>query len=75
MTFRTGSYVNFAYVIYWDELYSYMLGCLVFLAMLKLLRLLKFNQKVTELISTLQVSNATLHKKSGTIMQGQSKRE
>ena len=46
-------YVTFQYIVMWDEIFGYVLGFLVFLGMLKLLKLLRFNKKVTELSTIL----------------------
>ena len=42
------------YPLAWDFALNYTLGFLVFVVMLKFLRLLRFNKRVTELSSTLR---------------------
>ncbi|CAL1538860.1 unnamed protein product, partial [Lymnaea stagnalis] len=55
-------YVKFQYVGYWNEMFSYMIGFLVFLATLKFLKLLRFNKKISMLSATLEHSaKALLH--------------
>ena len=49
-------FTNFQYVLTWHEAFSYSCGLLVFISMVKLLRLLRFNRKVAELSSTLSIS-------------------
>ena len=48
------AYMNFQYVQYWNELLTYMIGWLVFLATIKFLKLLRFNRRVSVLASTLR---------------------
>ncbi|XP_059156486.1 polycystin-1-like protein 2 [Physella acuta] len=49
-------YIKFQYVGYWNEMFSYMIGFLVFFATLKFLKLLRFNRKISMLSSILQHS-------------------
>ncbi|KAH9502510.1 hypothetical protein Btru_068871, partial [Bulinus truncatus] len=49
-------YVKFQYVGYWNEMFSYMIGFLIFFATLKFLKLLRFNKKISMLSATLQHS-------------------
>ena len=53
-------YVNFDYALTWDMTYMYAVGFLLFIAMVKLMRLLRFNVKIVELSSTLRVSLGTM---------------
>ncbi len=46
--------MKFQYVAYWNELLTYMIGWLVFLATIKFLRLLRFNRRISVLASTLR---------------------
>ncbi|XP_013386006.1 uncharacterized protein LOC106155635 isoform X2 [Lingula anatina] len=47
-------FVNFQYVGYWDEMYGYFLAILVFLAVLKSMRLLRFNKRMSIIGVTLK---------------------
>lgn len=47
-------YVKFQYAAYLSELFSYMVGWVVFLGTLKFLRLLRFNKRMSLLASTLK---------------------
>ena len=47
-------YMNFQYVVYWNELLTYMIGWLVFLATIKFLKLLRFNRRISVLAGTLK---------------------
>ena len=47
-------YMNFQYVVYWNELLTYMIGWLVFLATIKFLKLLRFNRRISVLAGTLR---------------------
>ncbi|XP_069123973.1 polycystin family receptor for egg jelly-like isoform X2 [Argopecten irradians] len=49
-------YMKFQYVGYWSEIFSYIIGWLVFLGTLKFLKLLRFNKKMSLLASTLKNS-------------------
>ncbi|KAK3089119.1 hypothetical protein FSP39_001015, partial [Pinctada imbricata] len=49
-------YMKFQYVGYWSELFSYIIGWLVFFASLKFLKLLRFNKRMSLLASTLKSS-------------------
>lgn len=51
-----GAFTNFQYILLWDSAFTYCCGILVFLSMIKTLRLLRFNRKVAELSSVLSVS-------------------
>ncbi|GFN94979.1 polycystic kidney disease protein 1-like 2 [Plakobranchus ocellatus] len=53
-------YVKLQFVGYWNEIFSYMLGFVVFLATLKFLRLLRFNRRVSMLANTLELSGKNL---------------
>lgn len=46
--------MNFQYVLNWNELLTYMIGWLVFLAIIKFLRLLRFNRRISSLAATLK---------------------
>nr|KAG5709464.1 hypothetical protein BaRGS_023146 [Batillaria attramentaria] len=47
-------YIKFQYVGYWNEIFGYMIGCTVFFATLKFLRLLRFNKRMSLLAATLR---------------------
>ncbi|KAK7505245.1 hypothetical protein BaRGS_00003407 [Batillaria attramentaria] len=47
-------FINFQYVGYWSEVFGYMLAWIVFLSVLKFLRLLRFNRRMSLLSSTLR---------------------
>ncbi|XP_060063521.1 uncharacterized protein LOC132543982 [Ylistrum balloti] len=49
-------YMKFQYVGYWSEIFSYIIGWLVFFGTLKFLKLLRFNKKMSLLASTLKNS-------------------
>ncbi|OWF53241.1 Location of vulva defective 1 [Mizuhopecten yessoensis] len=49
-------YMKFQYVGYWSEIFSYIIGWLVFFGTLKFLKLLRFNKKMSLLASTLKHS-------------------
>ncbi|XP_061175461.1 uncharacterized protein LOC133184410 [Saccostrea echinata] len=49
-------YMKFQYVGAWSELFSYIIGWLVFFASLKFLKLLRFNKRMSLLASTLKNS-------------------
>ena len=49
-------YMKFQYVGYWSEIFTYIIGWLVFFATLKFLKLLRFNKKVCMLASTMKAS-------------------
>lgn len=49
-------YMKFQYVGYWSEIFSYIIGWLVFFATLKFLKLLRFNKKICLLASTMKAS-------------------
>ena len=49
-------YMKFQYVGYWSEIFSYIIGWLVFIASLKFLKLLRFNKRMSLLASTLRSS-------------------
>ncbi|XP_046579125.1 polycystic kidney disease protein 1-like 2 [Haliotis rubra] len=51
-----GEFVNFQRIVLWDDVFTCMQGFLLFLAMLKLLRLIRFNTKITQLSTTLKKS-------------------
>ncbi|KAK7471881.1 hypothetical protein BaRGS_00035465 [Batillaria attramentaria] len=53
-------YINFQYVRYWNELFGYMVGWTVFLATLKFLPLIRFNEKMSLLGATLKKSSRSL---------------
>ncbi|XP_033737386.1 polycystic kidney disease protein 1-like 2 [Pecten maximus] len=48
------AYLNLQYIVLWEALFGYMLAFLLFLSMLKLLLILRFNPKITQLSGTLQ---------------------
>ncbi|XP_060067008.1 polycystin-1-like protein 2 [Ylistrum balloti] len=48
------AYLNLQYIVLWEALYGYMLAFLLFLSMLKLLLILRFNPKITQLSGTLK---------------------
>lgn len=50
------AYQKFQYVGYWSEMFTYMIGWLVFFSSLKFLKLLRFNKKMSLLASTLKNS-------------------
>ncbi|XP_041364430.1 uncharacterized protein LOC121379844 [Gigantopelta aegis] len=52
--FHGNSYMKFQYAAYWSEMFSYMIGWLVFSATLKFLKLLRFNKRVSLLAGTLK---------------------
>ncbi|GFO38752.1 polycystic kidney disease protein 1-like 2 [Plakobranchus ocellatus] len=55
-------YIKFQYVGYWNEIFSYMIGFLVFFATLKFLKLLRFNRKISMLSATLRhAAKSLLH--------------
>jgi polycystin 1L2 len=54
------SYMKFQYIGYWSEMYSYMIGWLVFLATMKFLKLLRFNKRISLLASTLKNASKDL---------------
>ncbi|XP_071105701.1 polycystin-1-like [Haliotis cracherodii] len=47
-------YMKFQYAGYWNEIFSYMIGWLVFFGTLKFLKLLRFNKRMSLLASTLK---------------------
>lgn len=47
-------YMKFQYIGYWNEMLSYLIGWLVFLATLKFLKLLRFNRRMSLLAATLR---------------------
>ena len=49
----TDTYVNYLHLASYDELLTYMLGIILFLATIKLLKLLRFNKHVWILVGTL----------------------
>lgn len=49
-------YMKFQYVGYWSEIFTYIVGFLVFFATLKFLKLLRFNKKICMLASTMKAS-------------------
>lgn len=51
---KGNAYMKFERVARWTELYQYMVGLLIFFTILKLIKLLRFNKKVSLLASTLQ---------------------
>ncbi|XP_067671787.1 polycystin-1-like protein 2 [Haliotis asinina] len=51
-----GEFVNFQRIVLWDDVFTCMQGFLLFVAMLKLLRLIRFNTKITQLSTTLKRS-------------------
>ncbi|XP_067670971.1 polycystin-1-like protein 2 [Haliotis asinina] len=51
---KGNEYMKFQYVGYWNELFSYMVGWLVFFGSLKFLKLLRFNKRMSLLGSTLE---------------------
>lgn len=53
-------YMKFQYVAYWSEIFSYIIGFLVFFATLKFLKLLRFNKKISMLSDTLRHSSKAL---------------
>ncbi|XP_055877058.1 uncharacterized protein LOC106077240 isoform X2 [Biomphalaria glabrata] len=57
---KGNGYVKFQYVGYWNEMFSYMIGFLIFLATLKFLKLLRFNKKISMLSATLENSARSL---------------
>ncbi|XP_069123303.1 uncharacterized protein [Argopecten irradians] len=48
------AFLNLQYIVLWDALFGYMLAFLLFCSMLKLLLILRFNPKITQLSGTLQ---------------------
>ncbi|KAL3876324.1 hypothetical protein ACJMK2_034186 [Sinanodonta woodiana] len=53
-------YMKFQSVGYWSEIFTYIIGWLVFFASLKFLKLLRFNKKISLLASTLKNSGRDL---------------
>ncbi|KAH9492781.1 hypothetical protein Btru_024701 [Bulinus truncatus] len=53
-------YVKFQYVGYWNEMFSYLIGFVVFLATIKYLKLLRFNRRISMLSDTLKHSGKQL---------------
>ncbi|XP_066292808.1 polycystin-2-like [Branchiostoma lanceolatum] len=51
---RNSTYVNLQYVTGWNQLYEYLVACLVYAATLKLFRLLRFNRRMSLLSSTIR---------------------
>ncbi|XP_021346749.1 polycystic kidney disease protein 1-like 2 isoform X2 [Mizuhopecten yessoensis] len=48
------AYLNLQHIVLWEALFGYMLAFLLFLSMLKLLLILRFNPKITQLSGTLR---------------------
>jgi hypothetical protein len=59
MYFSDG-FTSFQMVVYWDDTMAVLLGCVVFLSVMKLLKLLRFSRKITELISTLSLAKESI---------------
>ena len=55
-----GKYVSFSRVASWNEAFMYVVACVVFLAWIKGIKLLRFNQRVSMLARTLQGSAGPL---------------
>ncbi|CAL1543663.1 unnamed protein product [Lymnaea stagnalis] len=53
-------YIKFQYVGYWNEIFAYLIGFIVFLATIKYLRLLRFNRRISMLADTLKHSGKHL---------------
>ena len=53
MLLISAAYVNLNHLLMWDQIYHYILSFLLFSSMLKLLQLIRFNTKVSQLSSTL----------------------
>ncbi|ESO89018.1 hypothetical protein LOTGIDRAFT_228960 [Lottia gigantea] len=53
-------YMKFQYVGYWNEVFSYMIGWLVFFATLKFLKLLRFNKRMALVAATLKNGSKSL---------------
>lgn len=51
---KGNSYMKFQEVSHWSELYSYAVGLLVFFTIIKLIKLLRFNKKMSLLAETLR---------------------
>ncbi|XP_041364433.1 uncharacterized protein LOC121379847 [Gigantopelta aegis] len=51
---KGNKYMKFQYVGYWNEVFSYIIGWLVFFGSLKFLKLLRFNKRMSLLAATLR---------------------
>ncbi|CAH1794853.1 unnamed protein product [Owenia fusiformis] len=51
-----GKFKNFARVAWWDELFGYLMGVLVYLSFIKMIHILRFNKRMSMLASTLKAS-------------------
>ena len=58
--FISDGFTSFQKIVYWDDLLGCLLGALVFISMMKMLKILRFNQKVTEFVSTLSLSKQSV---------------
>ncbi|XP_035695813.1 polycystic kidney disease protein 1-like 2 [Branchiostoma floridae] len=57
---RDKTYVNLQYVSGWNQLYEYLVSCLVYATTLKLFRLLRFNRRMSLLSATIRHSSKEL---------------
>ncbi|GAB1597495.1 polycystic kidney disease protein 1-like 2 [Argonauta hians] len=53
-------YMKFQFVAYWNELFGAIVGCIVFFATLKFMKLLRFNRRISMLSSTLKNCTSSL---------------
>ncbi|XP_070533290.1 polycystin-1-like protein 2 isoform X1 [Ptychodera flava] len=56
----TGSFVNLQQLALWDEIFGYIVSIVVFISIIKFLRLLRFNRRMSLLASTLKIASKEL---------------
>ena len=57
---KGNKYMKFQYIGYWNEVFSYIIGWLVFFGTLKFLKLLRFNKRMSLLAATLKKGSKRL---------------
>ncbi len=52
----SGDYVNFVTISIWDETFSFILACVVFVSTVKFIKMLKFNRRMGMLGDTIRLA-------------------